>query len=161
MDKDKLLHIYLADHLAGASVGQELAKRCLASNEDNALGEHLRQVLAPAIEGDKRTLESIMDELHAPRRRWKQTAARLAEKGGRLKLNGQLKGYSPLSRLLEVEGLCLGIEGKLSLWRALQQVSSSSGRLQRFDLEALIESAKEQREDMERHRLAAAEEALA
>ena len=47
------------------------------------------------------------------------------EKLGRLKLNGQLLGYSPLSRLIELEGLMLGIAGKLAMWIAL---SSRSGR---------------------------------
>ena len=35
-----------------------------------------------------------------------------AEKFGRLKLNGQLSGYSPLSRLEELEILALVAEGK-------------------------------------------------
>lgn len=37
----------------------------------------------------------------------------VAEKLGRLKPNGQLHGYSPLSRVIELEGLYLGISGKL------------------------------------------------
>ena len=36
-----------------------------------------------------------------------------------LKLNGQLLQYSDLSRLLELEGLGLGIHGKMDLWRGL------------------------------------------
>ena len=35
----------------------------------------------------------------------------VAEKAGRLKLNGSLLTYSPLSRLVELEGLSLGVEG--------------------------------------------------
>ena len=56
-------------------------------------------------------------------RRWmsarttpKSAGAWTAEKFGRLKPNGQLTGYSPLSRLVELEGLKLGITGKLGLW---------------------------------------------
>lgn len=44
-----------------------------------------------------------------------------AEKLVRLKLNGRLRGYSPLSRLLELEMLHIGITGKLELWQALQR----------------------------------------
>ena len=48
---------------------------------------------------------------------------------GRLKPNGQLTGYSPLSRLVELEGLSLGITGKLGLWRALLGLVPGEPRL--------------------------------
>jgi hypothetical protein len=156
----KLLSIYLSDHLAGANAGRELARRCLSNNRGNALGDFLQRVLLPEIESDKGALESLMDDLQAPRSRLKHGAAWAAEKVGRLKLNGQLRGYSPLSRLLELEGLCLGVEGKLSMWRALQRISASFPQLQARDLGALIERAQAQRAQLEEHRLAAADAAL-
>ena len=45
------------------------------------------------------------------------------EKAGRLKMNGELFEYSPLSRLVEFEGLTLGVTGKLSLWKVLEQLT--------------------------------------
>ncbi|MFN2489180.1 MAG: hypothetical protein ABR529_05500 [Actinomycetota bacterium] len=161
MSNDKLLRIYLTDHLAGAAGGVELAKRCLSSNKENALGGYLETHLIPAILEDKRSLESLMERLRVPRARWKQAAARSAEKAGRLKLNGRVTGYSPLSRLVEIEGMCLGIEGKGSLWHSLKHISGSSQALRDVDLDRLIERARRQREELESHRLDAAERALA
>jgi hypothetical protein len=40
-----------------------------------------------------------------------------------LKLNGQLRGYSPLSRLDELELLQIGVAGKRRLWRALEHTT--------------------------------------
>ena len=61
-----------------------------------------------------------MDRLGVRKDPLKPAAAWMAEKLGRLKLNGQLSGYSPLSRVVELEGLHIGITGKLELWKALE-----------------------------------------
>jgi hypothetical protein len=149
-DSAKLRAIYLNDHLAGATGGLELAKRSRAQNEGNEYGGFLAE-LVREIEEDRKTLETLMDRLEVGRDRLKL---------GRLKLNGQLTGYSPLSRLLELELLSLGVEGKLSLWRSLKQAAPSDDRLREFDFEALIRRAQAQRRRLERHRLRAAKEAL-
>lgn len=153
MGDDKLLHIYLSDHLAGARVGQELAKRCLSNNEGNALGALLRDRLVPEINEDKATLERVIDAVDGSRAPWKQAAAWMAEKAGRLKLNGQLTGYSALSRLLEVEGLALGVEGKVSMWRSLAHLADA--RMRNLDFDRLIVRGTEQRGALESHRIEA------
>jgi hypothetical protein len=43
----------------------------------------------------------------------------LLEEAGRLKLNGQVRGHSPLSPLVELEGLEAGVSGKRSLWQVI------------------------------------------
>jgi hypothetical protein len=48
------------------------------------------------------------------------------EIASRLKANGRLIGYSPLSRVLELEGLIMGITGKLEMWRSLQAIENGS-----------------------------------
>ena len=53
----------------------------------------------------------------------KTAGAKVAEKIGRLKPNDQLTGYSPLSRVLELEGLRSGVQGKLGLWDSLAQIA--------------------------------------
>jgi hypothetical protein len=151
------LAIYLRDHMAGATGGLELARRLRASNRDGASGEPLQRVCAE-IEADRETLAEIMDELGIGPDPAKNAAAWLAEKLGRLKLNGRLTGYSPLSRLLELELLHLGITGKLDLWRALQETHPAD--LSKFDLPALIERADSQRQEVQRLRLDAAAAAL-
>jgi hypothetical protein len=75
-----------------------------------------------------------------------------------LKLNGQLAGYSPLSRLVELESLYLGITGKRELWRALQRTLGTDAR--GFDFEELDRRAERQAADVEVHRLEAARMAL-
>jgi hypothetical protein len=102
-----------------------------------------------------------MDTLDAAKDPVKQLAAWAGEKLGRLKLNGQFTGYSDLSRLEELEGLSLGVEGKLSLWRSLKNVADHDSRLATADLDRLVERAQRQREELEVHRLEAAGQALA
>jgi hypothetical protein len=152
---NKLLRIYLNDHLAGSAAGRELAKRCLKNNAGNALGRYLHELL-PQIEEDQAVLESVLDRLGEPKDRVKPAFAWAVEKVGRLKLNGQLTGYSDLSRLLEVEGLSLGVEGKLSLWATLKELAPSEARLASYDFDAMIERAVHQREVLEEHRREAA-----
>lgn len=148
----KYLPIYLNDHLAGSVVGVELAKRAASSNEGSEIGESLAR-LAGEIEEDRDSLKSIMDHLGVTANRIKMPVAWAAEKVGRLKPNGQLMGYSPLSRLVELEGLALGVAGKLGLWRALLATRPDLGA---FSLERLIERAEAQRDELERLRMEAA-----
>ncbi len=118
-DVGRYLPIYLNDHLAGATAGVELARRLHAGNAENeALGPTLLCV-CEEIETDRRTLEEVLDRLGVSRSPIKPRAAWLAERLGRLKPNGHLRGYSPLSRVLELEGLAMGISGKAELWRTL------------------------------------------
>ena len=158
-EPDRLLEIYLADHLAAATAGAALARRAARNNAGNATGEFLRR-LAAEIEEDRQTLARLVRELGLSRSRPKEAVASLAEKLARLKLNGRLRRYSPLSRVLELEGLSVGIAGKLALWESLQSLPTSGERLRAFDLERLAERARRQREEVEEHRLAAARAAF-
>ena len=154
---DDYLHIYLNDHLAGSTGGLELARRVAESNEDNPLGESMAQ-MATEFEAERDELQRLMDELGVSRNPIKVAGAFLGEKLARLKANGQLVGYSPLSRVLELEMLHMGITGKLQLWGALREVFGP--RLGDFDFERLIEQAKSQRDRVEEHRLAVAPQAF-
>ena len=158
LDK-KLLGSYLNDHLAGATVGLELARRARSQNRDTRFGTVLEQLVGE-IEEDRRTLEDLMERLGIGQDRLKVTAGWIGEKAGRLKLNGRLFGYSPLSRLIELEGLTLGVSGKLALWKSLRAVADLDPVLDALELDALIDRARTQVELLERERLAAAELAL-
>ncbi len=155
----KLLGVYLNDHLAGAVAGRELAARALSNNRGNDFGTFLGALLVD-IESDKEALEGLMERLEIPQNRPKQAVAWAAEKAGRLKLNGRLGGYSPLSRLLELEALTMGVEGKGAMWRALEQLASVGGRLAATDFHALAQRAADQRRECESHRLRAAQVAF-
>ncbi len=156
---EKLLGIYLNDHLAGSTVGVELAKRALSSNEGTAYGDVLT-VVAREIDEDRETLKSLMDRLEVKSDHPKVMAGWVAEKLGRLKPNGQILGYSPLSRLIELEMLALGITGKLSLWEALTEVAGEDERLDPAELAELSERADRQRKQVWQLRQRAAGEAF-
>jgi len=136
----RYLQIYLNDHLAGATLGVELAKRTLKENPDGELGEFLRW-LGGRLAEDRRALLARIERPSLA----KAGGAWLAEKLGRLKPNGHLTTYSPLSRLVELEGLKTGIEAKRSLWLSLGDAE-------------LVARSDEQLERLEPHRLAAARE---
>jgi hypothetical protein len=156
----RYLAIYLNDHLGGATLGVELVRRAQRENAGTPLGDFLAELGREIVE-DRRTLLDLMDRLGVERATTKVLGAWLAEKIGRLKLNGQLTGYSPLSRFVELEGLSTGIEGKRLLWVALGAVAEVDERLRELDFGALEERARSQRERLEPHRLAAAARALA
>lgn len=154
----KLLAIYLNDHLAGATLGVELARRLRASNSgDPEFGEPLAEICAE-IEEDRSTLEGVMKESGIRRDHLKPMGAWVAEKLGRLKLNGRLRGYSPLSRLVELEMLFIGITGKMQMWNALAH--TRAGELAGFDFAGLAERAARQRARAQELHLLAATAAL-
>jgi hypothetical protein len=155
----RLLPIYLNDHLAGATIGVELARRTLRENEGTELGSFLHSLHAEIAE-DRETLVRLMRRLGIRPSKPKLGAAWAAEKVGRLKLNGRVTGYSPLSRLLELEGLAAGIEGKQALWLALGELRDRDARFDEIHLADLAERARSQRARLEPHRLAAARDAL-
>lgn len=156
----KLLQIYLNDHRAGATAGRELAKRCFSNNRGTPLGDYLQSFIAE-LDSDFAAVEEVAAAVGTRRDRIKQGAAWFAEKVGRLKLNGQLTGYSNLSRLLELEGLKLGVAGKESLWISLKQLGATEPRLAAIDLDSLLERARRQLEQLETYRVEAARRAFA
>jgi hypothetical protein len=101
-----------------------------------------------------------MQRLSIGQDRLKIAVAWGAEKAGRLKRNGELLGYSSLSRLEALEALSFGVEGKLALWHTLRHTHGSDPRLQGVDLDELIGRARSQRRRLERQRVRAADEAL-
>lgn len=150
----ELLHVYLNDHLAGAVAGSELVRRAASENEGNDFGAFLTE-LVQEIEIDRLALEALMETLGVSRDLLKGGTAWLAEKVGRLKPNGQVTGYSPLSRLLELEALASGVGAKLGMWRALQVVLGPSTQL-----DDLVDRGERQLAALEGWRLRAAEIAL-
>jgi hypothetical protein len=157
--RSPLLAIYLNDHLAAATGAGALARRAAASNRNSSYGSFLDQ-LAREIADDRETLLAIMGALDVGVDRVKVLSGYAAEKLGRIKLNGRLFGYSPLSRVVELEVLALGVSGKQSLWRTLASVKADDRRLAEFDLSGLLQRAERQRNELESQRIQAAAEAF-
>jgi hypothetical protein len=154
----RMIGIYLNDHLAGSVMGSRLAKRIARQNEGNEYGTKVAGI-AREIEEDKATLHELMDRLGIGERRAQMAMAWVAEKAMRLKPNGRLLRYSPLSRVLELEALTMGITGKLELWRSMEAVENGA-KVPGFDFTQLAQRAETQRDLVEDLRVRAAREAL-
>ncbi|RSN11161.1 hypothetical protein DMC63_30425 [Streptomyces sp. WAC 05977] len=156
---DRFLSIYLNDQLAMGIAWRELARRSRKANQGTEAGEALTRV-ASGIAEDVETFRDIMRELGIRRNPVKGTLTALAERAGRLKPNGRLTSYSPLSRFEELEFLIMGVEGKKQLWDTLDRLAGLRSRLPGIDFARLIERAGEQRALLEPHRVKAGNEAL-
>jgi hypothetical protein len=101
-----------------------------------------------------------MASLDVERSTLKRATTWLAEKASRVKFDEHLTGSAELSRVLELEAMSLGIEGKLSLWKSLKAVASADPRLAARDLDRLIARAREQLDGLEVRRLEAVTQAF-
>ena len=145
--------IYLTDHMAGATAGLELFQRAARAQRDAPHGPELA-ALSREVEQDREALGAVLRALDVQVPAYKVVGGWLLERVGRLKANGRLVRRSPLSDLVELEALRLGVEGKACLWRALLQVPDD--RLDRAELERLLERAEQQAAALERLRLGVA-----
>jgi hypothetical protein len=146
-DASALLGVYLNDHLAGATAGIELARR-LARNEAGWAGELTR--IAEEIGEDRAALQQLMRTLGVRAQPYKPWLAWAGEKAARLKPNRRLASRSPLSRVIELETMRLGVLGKGMGWRALREAADP--RLPADRLERLIERADRQADELEKLR---------
>jgi hypothetical protein len=142
-DTDSLLTIYLRDHHAAGAAGVELAWRIAKENADWTHADALT-VIATEIESDRATLSEILLSLGTGPSPVKAVLATAIERLSHLKLNGRTTGYSPLSRVLELETLYAGIVGKRALWRTLAKAKSTRPQLGPYDFAALEARADDQ-----------------
>ncbi len=89
------------------------------------------------------TAELRLDQRLVQRtRRYKVLGGWVLEKVGRLKANGHLLRRSPLSDLVEMEALVLGVQGKAAGFRALRSIAAGDPRLDATDLDRLVDRAE-------------------
>jgi hypothetical protein len=156
---ESLLGIYLKDQLAMGVLWRELARRAQGHNRGTDLGDALDRV-ALGIAQDVDTFESVMRELGIRPDPVKTTFATVAERFGRLKLNGRIGSYSPLSRFEELEFLTMGIDGKKQMWVTLRDLAALGSRLPEVDFDGLIARAEGQRAELEPYRVRSGQEAF-
>lgn len=142
---EDLLASYVRDHLTGAAGGLALARRVVGTihQVDPAAASSLAG-LVREIDEDGRTLQRCATALGIRHPRLRRLGAILTERLGRMKLNGQLLGTSPLSPILELEVLIMAVSGKARGWRAIA-VLAPDGVPDDIDLAALEQRAIEQR----------------
>lgn len=158
MDAQRRLRIYLNDHLATTIVARELAKRSLGRNRGSELGAFLEGYLEDQSR-ERAVLVEAMRRMGVAPQTLKVAAAWMAERVGRLKPNGQLTGYSPLSRLIEIEGLLALVRVARSMWLALARLDDP--RLRGLDLLERAERAERYMAELELIELQFVPEAIA
>src|ERR1700760_49453 len=83
----RAMHVYLNDHLAGATVGSDLAAQIRDRNHGTSLGA-LMGSLAPEIEEDRQILLDVMRRVDAATNPVKRAGAWLTAKVSRVKFWG-------------------------------------------------------------------------
>ena len=156
---DEHIATYLNDHLAGSVVALELLEHLETAHAGTAL-ENIFATLRSDIEADRNELESLMNRLDISQSVTRKATAWLTEKVTEIKLRVDDLAGGALRLLEATEAVSLGIEGKLSLWRALAVVAKEDSRLDVLDYKGLIERAVDQRNRAEEVRLEAAKKAL-
>jgi len=109
------------------------------------------------IENDRTALERFLAAVGKKPDPVKNAGAWVAEKLGRLKPNGELLHRSPLSDVVELEGLRLAVEGKAAGWRVLRRLAEDEYLFDKSELDRLLSSATNQIDRLEKLRMAAAE----
>ncbi len=158
--RQSLLSVYLNDHLTGAAGGVELFRRAAPTQTDPAARSTLL-AMADEVAEDRQALLDLMKQLELTPQQHRIALGWLAEKVGRLKPNGSLFSRTPLTDLVELEAMRLGVEGKLACWQALEVVASYDDRIAADEIHDLQARAKRQLEELETLRRSAAERALA
>jgi hypothetical protein len=153
------LETYLQDHRAGAAMGSDLAHRLAEENAGTPYEDFLLGI-AQEIDGDVEMLEQVMDRFGISKPALKIAGAKVGEKLGRLKPNEQLTGYSPLSRVLELEGLRGGVQAKQGLWDSLAELAKHDDRLDPEQMEELQAKAQKQLDGLREQSRMAAHEAF-
>jgi len=152
------LVVYIEDHKAGAGLAIGLLEAMEARRDDEALSQFAASILAD-IKEDETTLQDLANQIGTGTNMLKEATAWMLEKASRIKLGANASGDFGTFEALEF--LALGIQGKLSLWHALQVAAVLDGRLRSLDFNTLIARAESQHARVEERRLALAPTALA
>jgi hypothetical protein len=159
MEERRFLEIYLRDQLALGVAWRELASRAARNNRGTSAGDALEEVRR-AIAEDVETFLGIMRAVSVAPSSTKNALATLGERAARLKLNGRILRYSPLSRFEELDALIMGIDGKVTLWMNLRDGAGLRKRLPGVDFDVLIDRALAQRATLQPHHEQAARDAF-
>ncbi len=153
------LPTYINDHLAESVAGIELARRCLSNNKGTELGDFLEKLIS-ILEKEQALLKEVLAGLGESESSMKKSAAWIAEKFGRLKLNDSIFSYSDLSRVHELEFLVMGLQGQSRMWRVLEAFCSDDSNFQGLDFKSAAETAEAMLAETAQHHFEAARTAF-
>ena len=154
------LSTYLNDHLAGSKAAIELVTSLRSETEGTPLGDLVGRLVIE-IDEDRATLEGLMTRLGVEPHRVKQAAGWMTEKLSRVRFAERVTGSTATTRLMQLETLSVGIEGKRLLWTAMARLSQVVAVAQTVDYAGLVARAERQRDSLEPFRLDAAAEGFA
>lgn len=158
-DQLHLLHIYLRNHEAAAVGGLQLFRRCASANRGSAYAADL-QSLTDEIRDDRDALRRVCRLFGVKYSTVGRAVAYAGATLGRVKMNGRVFKYSPLSRVIELEALSSGVMSKLRLWESLVGLSAVEARLDEAELSLLASEANDQLETLRRLHDMAAQDAF-
>lgn len=123
----RFLRSYVSDHIAVAAAIGGLARRMASAQRWQAHHAELER-LVRVLADDERELQAVLSRRGIRRVTLKALLARPAELGGRLKVNGRLIKGSPLTPLVELDGLRVGLAACQVPWQALREVGVDPDR---------------------------------
>jgi hypothetical protein len=153
------LRTYLDDHLAGAASGIRLARKLERRNRGTVEHAAFARLVAD-VEADQAALMKLRAYVGMPKRTPKELVGIAVEYASRLKSTIASRRDAGAGRLLELEALGIGIQGKRAMWRALHEAFADD-ELDAVDLTELVRRADSQHRFVETHRLATAKQSLA
>ena len=135
------LAVYLRNHEAAGRAGSALFARVARSHRGEAYATELDE-LRREIREDLSTLRAILRRVQVPSDLLLGTALLVGERVSRLKPNGRLVRRSPLTPLIEIEGLLDAVHAKAAGWWSLDAAGLEASIAP--ELPSLIERAESQ-----------------
>lgn len=152
-----LLSSYLNDHLATATASVALFERTTENFRDTPWETELR-FLTEDVTADRGAWLSAMEALEVVPSRAKQVVGIVGERLGRFKPNGSLFHRTPMTDLVELEGLRLAVATKINALQVLRAIAVQDPRLAKETVEALLDRAQDQAERLYRLHLQVAQQ---
>jgi uncharacterized protein (UPF0548 family) len=147
VDAVRLTAIYLDDHAALLRAAEALVERVRRSTGHPDIGSYLDEI-RPELRDDRAAAERLLRDLGRAPSRTKQALALGGERGGRLKGNGNPFGYSPLTRVVDLEGIRFVLEGDRALWRAVERAGPEAARADAAERAARLDERLERAEEL-------------
>jgi hypothetical protein len=154
---DALGH-YLRIHLTGSAGGIELFSRGEAMPDSTARETVLG--IRDELVQEREQLLAMASRVGASPAPLAAVAAKVGERIGRLKPNGDLLHRTPLTDVVDLETMLVAVAGKIAGWQSLIAVADKHDGLRLDELTALLEQARRQHEQLAGLHAAAAARAL-
>lgn len=152
-----LLSSYLNDHLAAATASVALFERTTQNFRDTPWEGELRSLTAEVV-ADRESWLTAMEALDVDASRTKQIVGLVGERLGRLKPNGRLFHRTPMTDLVELEGLRVAVATKINALQVLRAVAVQDPRLDQEGLQRLLDRSQGQAERLYRLHLQVAQQ---